>query len=173
MPESLAGPERDSLLSGLSPEAETQRRAIAAAIVAQLEAVDSAMLDPREAIVHAVLLTQFRNASGPAQVVKYGAVFADYGNWFLPYPVTQLSGPQIAIPGILEKQQRVASSEDADAYLARLAGYDVRSAKVIANRRRSKTRGRPSGFHHRQGDRGDRGAFARRTGRPLTRYQFP
>ncbi len=132
VPESLAGPERDSLLSGLSPEAETQRRAIAAAIVAQLEAVDSAMLDPREAIVHAVLLTQFRNASGPAQVVKYGAVFADYGNWFLPYPVTQLSGPQIAIPGILEKQQRVASSEDADAYLARLAGYDDAIDQVIA-----------------------------------------
>ena len=41
--------------------------AIAAAIVAQLEAVDSTALNPREAIVHAVLLTQFRNASGPAR----------------------------------------------------------------------------------------------------------
>jgi uncharacterized protein (DUF885 family) len=132
VPESLAGPGRDSQLGGLSPAAEAERRAIAAAIVAQLEAVDSAALDPREAIVHAVLLTQFRNASGPAQVVDYGAVFADYGNWFLPYPVSQLSGPQIAIPGILEKQQRVASSADAAAYLARLAGYGDAIDQVIA-----------------------------------------
>ncbi len=132
VPESLAGPGRDSQLGGLSPAAEAERRAIAAAIVAQLEAVDSAALNPREAIVHAVLLTQFRNASGPAQVVDYGAVFADYGNWFLPYPVSQLSGPQIAIPGILEKQQRVASSADAAAYLARLAGYGDAIDQVIA-----------------------------------------
>ncbi len=132
VPESVAGPGRESQLSGFSPAAEAERREIAAAIVAQLEAVDSAALDPREAIAHAVLLTQFRNASGPAQVVDYGAVFADYGNWFLPYPVSQLSGPQIAIPGILEKQQRVASSADADAYLSRLAGYDDAIDQVIA-----------------------------------------
>ena len=131
VPESVAGPGRDSQLGGLSPAAEAERRAIAAAIVAQLEAVDSTALNPREAIVHAVLLTQFRNASGPARVVDYGAVFSDYGNWFLPYPVTQLSGPQIAIPGILEKQQRVASSADADAYLTRLAGYANAIDEVI------------------------------------------
>ena len=131
VPESVAGPGRDSQLGGLSPAAEAERRAIAAAIVAQLEAVDSTALNPREAIVHAVLLTQFRNASGPARVVDYGAVFADYGNWFLPYPVSQLSGPQIAIPGILEKQQRVASSADADAYLTRLAGYANAIDEVI------------------------------------------
>ena len=132
VPESLAGPGRDSQLGGLSPAAEAERRAIAAAIVAQLEAVDSAALNPREAIVHAVFLTQFRNASGPAWVVDYGAVLADYGNWFLPYPVSQLSGPQISIPSILEKQQRVASSADAAAYLARLAGYDDAIDQVIA-----------------------------------------
>ena len=132
VPESLAGPGRDAELSGLSPAAEAERRAIAADIVAQLEAVDSAALDTREAIIHSVLLTQFRNASGPAQVVDYGAVLADYGNWFLPYPVSQLSGPQIAIPSILEKQQRVASSADAADYLARLAGYGDAIDQVIA-----------------------------------------
>lgn len=139
VPEEIAGPGRDSELGGLSPAAEVQRRKVAAEIVDHLEAVDTTTLDTREAIIHSMLLTQFRNASAPGRIVDYGAVFADYGNWFLPYPVTQLSGPQISIPGLLEKQQRVASAADADAYLARLSGYaraiDEVIEKIAADRK--------------------------------------
>ena len=132
VPDEIAGAGLTSRLDQLGPEDEAAKRKAFWGIIDRLAAVDTAALTRRDAVVHDVLLTQFRSSMAPAEVVDYGAVFADYGVWFLPYPVTQLSGPQVSVPDLLEKQHTVASVDDAHAYLERLTAYGTAIDQVIA-----------------------------------------
>lgn len=132
VPEDIAGPALSSRLSRYGPSDEATKRDAVRRIIGQLEAVDPSTLSPREAVVHGVFLTQFRSVMAPAEVVEYGAIFGDWGVWFLPYPVTHLSGPQNSLPKLLENQHTIRSEADAEAYVARLEAYAGAIDQVIA-----------------------------------------
>ncbi len=123
VPEEIAGPGLAGRLSQIAPQAEAAKRRAFRALIAKLEAVDLSSLSSRERVIHGVLLTQLESALAPARVVEYGSIFGDWGMWFVPYTVTQLSGPQNAVPKLLESQQPVRSAAEAEAYLARLEAY--------------------------------------------------
>ncbi len=131
VPESIAGPGLDSRLTPRAPADEAAKRAAFSGLLAKLGELDVASASPRDRVVHAVLETQLRSALAPAAVVEYGAIFSDWGMWFVPYVVTQLSGPQDAIPKILESQHTVRSAADAEHYLARMAAYGAAIDQVI------------------------------------------
>lgn len=119
----LAGAGFDGRLTRRAPASEAARRAAFRALLAKIEAVDMASASARDGVVHALLKTQLQSALAPANVVDYGAILSDWGVWFVPYPVTQLSGPQDAVPKLLEGQHPIKDAADAEHYLARLQAY--------------------------------------------------
>ncbi len=132
VPPEIAGAGLDARLDPQGPAAEISKRAAFRAMIARLEAVDRSGLTERDSIVHETLLTQLRGNMAPAEVVEYGSAFGDYGVWFLPYPVTQLSGPQVRALDLLEKQHTIRSRQQADAYLERLRSYGEIVDQTIA-----------------------------------------
>jgi uncharacterized protein (DUF885 family) len=123
VPESVAGEGYGARLSPRSPADEAVKRAEFRALLVQLQAVDDALLAGEERERRAVLLALLGGALAPAEVVEYGAIFSDWGMYFVPYAVTQLSGPQDAVPKLLESQHEVQNAADARDYLARLEAY--------------------------------------------------
>jgi uncharacterized protein (DUF885 family) len=91
-----------------------------------LNSVDSTSLSSERQRTHAVLTTIFEGALSPSRVVDYGTTMGAWTAWFLPYPITQNSGPTVDIPNFLNSQQPVTNATEAEAYLLRLAS--VRSA---------------------------------------------
>jgi len=129
--EDLAGTGYGAKLTARSPDSEAARRAAFRALLARLDTVDLAAASDRDRTVHALLKTQLQSALAPANVVDYGAMLSDWGMWFVPYPVTQLSGPQDAIPKLLEGQHAIRDAADAENYLARLAAYGAAVDQAI------------------------------------------
>ena len=91
------------------------------AALGRLEAIDAAALSPDRRRSHAVLTILFEGMLAPSRVVDYGTTAGAWTMWYLPYPIVQNSGPTVDIPNFLNSQQPVASAEDAEAWLARLA----------------------------------------------------
>jgi uncharacterized protein (DUF885 family) len=131
VPEAVAGPGAGSRLTPRSPADEAAKRADFRSLLARLDEVDVASLNPSDQVTHAVLSTQLRGALAPAGIVEYGAIFSDFGMWYVPYVVTQLSGPQDAVPKLLESQHEVRNSADAEDYLARLEAYGAAIDEAI------------------------------------------
>lgn len=129
--EDAAGTGFGAKLTERSPASEVARRAAFRALLAKLDTVDLAAASPRDRTVHALLKTQVQSALAPANVVDYGAMLSDWGMWFVPYPVTQLSGPQDAIPKLLEGQHAIRNDADAENYLARLQAYGAAVDQAI------------------------------------------
>ncbi len=129
--EELAGAGFDGRLTGRAPASEVARRTAFRALLAQLDAVDPASASSRDQTVHALLKTQLQSALAPANVVDYGAILSDWGMWFVPYPVSHLSGPQDAVPKLLEGQHPIKNAADAENYLARLQAYSATVDETI------------------------------------------
>jgi uncharacterized protein (DUF885 family)/ketosteroid isomerase-like protein len=132
VPESVAGTGADGRLTPRAPADETAKRAAFRQLLARLGELDAASMTRRDQRVRAVLENQLQSALAPAGVVEYGAILSDWGMWYVPYVVTQLSGPQDAVPKLLESQHAVRSGSDAEHYLARLAAYGTTIDEVIA-----------------------------------------
>lgn len=79
-------------------------------VLARLDAASDASRAEPERATATLLANQLRGALAPADTVEYGAVLSDWGMWFLPYPVTQLSGPQDEVPKLLASQHTVVSA---------------------------------------------------------------
>jgi len=86
-----------------------------------LKSVDAAALSPDRQRTYAVLVTLFDGALSPSRVVDYGTTAGAWSMWYLPYPITQNSGPTVDMPNFLNSQQRVTTAEEAETYLVRLA----------------------------------------------------
>jgi uncharacterized protein (DUF885 family) len=93
VPESIAGAGYAARLSPRSPSDETAKRAEFRALLKALEESDDPTLSDTDLERRDVIAAMLRGALAPAAVVDYGAVFSDWGMWFVPYAVTQLSGP--------------------------------------------------------------------------------
>ena len=91
------------------------------AALAGLKSVDAAALSADRQRTYAVLVTLFDGALSPSRVVNYGTTAGAWSLWYLPYPITQNSGPTVDIPNFLNSQQPVTTAEEAEAYLVRLA----------------------------------------------------
>jgi len=91
------------------------------AALTNLQAIDSESLSPDRRRTHAVLTTLFDGALSPSRVVDYGTTAGAWTLWYIPYSITQNSGPTIDIPNFLSSQEPVTNAEEAEAYLVRLA----------------------------------------------------
>lgn len=123
VPDAIAGSGLHGQLTKRGVSDEVNKREALRALLLRLDAFDVASASARDQNLHALLTTQLRSALAPANVVEYGVALSDWGMWYVPYPVTQLSGPQDAIPKLLESQHTVRSVADAENYLSRLAAY--------------------------------------------------
>jgi uncharacterized protein (DUF885 family) len=132
VPESVAGQGYAARLNPRSPEHEKAKRAEFRELLTRLDAASDASRPEPERATAALLANQLRGALAPADTVEYGAVLSDWGMWFVPYPVSQLSGPQDEVPKLLASQHKVESAQDAEDYLARLDAYGAAVDQVIA-----------------------------------------
>jgi uncharacterized protein (DUF885 family) len=132
VPASVAGQGYAARLNPRSPEHEKAKRAEFRELLTRLDAASDASRAEPERATAALLANQLGGALAPADTVEYGAVLSDWGMWFVPYPVTQLSGPQDEVPKLLASQHKVESAQDAEDYLARLDAYGAAVDQVIA-----------------------------------------
>jgi uncharacterized protein (DUF885 family) len=123
IPDELAGAGISGRLSDFSAEGETLRRAGVKAILGELEALRETPLTDSQRISLNLVQTVASNAFVPAEIVPWGSVMGEYGNWFSPYAVSHLTGSQAEVPMILESKMAVRSVHDAEAYLARLTAF--------------------------------------------------
>ena len=123
VPDAIAGGGLHGRLTKRGVSDEVNKREALRILLSRLGAFDVASASDRDQNLHALLTTQLRSALAPANVVEYGVALSDWGMWYVPYPVTQLSGPQDAVPKLLESQHTVRSAADAENYLSRLAAY--------------------------------------------------
>ncbi len=114
-----------SSLSYYDPASEQVRRDALKAMVETLAAVDASALSEGEKLGLRLIETEMRGAHLPAATVKYGSVLGEYGNWFLTYPVSHLSGPHVEIQALLEDKHPLQTVTQAEAFLTRLSAYGV------------------------------------------------
>ena len=91
------------------------------AALSELLSIDAASITADRQRTYAVLTILFQGALAPSRVVDYGTTAGAWSMWFLPYPITQNSGPTVDIPNFLSSQQPVTNAAEAEAYLVRLA----------------------------------------------------
>lgn len=128
--------ERAGLRSQLSDEsrgAAARSLARSRAEQAALRRVDRDRLSDAAAIDYDVVDYQLNLA------IRRGAF--DYGSGNSPYVLSQLTGPYRSIPEFLDAQHRVATRADADAYLARLAGFPRAIDQSVARAREDAAKG--------------------------------
>ncbi|MBI1364446.1 MAG: DUF885 family protein [Alphaproteobacteria bacterium] len=122
-------------LNDRSQEADAARRKTMEDWLVKFKASDAGALDRHHRLIRDKLITQLEGALAPARVVDYGEIFGVYGSWFTPYPVIQNSGAIIDVPNLMAAQQTVASKDDAENYLSRLAAYAPMIDDLIAKMR--------------------------------------
>jgi uncharacterized protein (DUF885 family) len=120
VPETVV-PRTAHRLMSRSLEGEAARRGEIGGTLERLKAMDPATLSGNRPRVHATVTTLMEGALGPVRVVDFGTTIDGFGFWYLPYTINQLSGPTVAIPNFLNNQQPVTNTEEAEAYLVRLA----------------------------------------------------
>ncbi|MEP5766696.1 MAG: DUF885 domain-containing protein [Halieaceae bacterium] len=113
----------DRLLSHYDPDSEQARRQGARQMLNKINSYPLQALSQRQKFSVQLIQTNIGNALAPGQLVDYGSVLMEYGNWFVPYAVSHLSGPHVAVPTILEDNFPISVRADAEGYLARLQEY--------------------------------------------------
>ncbi|MFC3050287.1 DUF885 domain-containing protein [Kordiimonas pumila] len=110
-------------LTHYRPADEQNRRAAFAALVEKLGAMKREGLTPQQVTSLDLIQFEMENALKPAETVSYGSILGEYGNWFLPYSMSHLSGPHVEVPTLLEDKVMVTNIQDAKAYVHLLAEY--------------------------------------------------
>lgn len=96
-----------------------------------LKAVDRAKLSPSSKVDLDVVLYQQDNAVRNGDKYKFG----DVGGNFSPYVISQRGGAYANVPDFLDSQHKVASTDDAEAYLSRLRAFAVSMDNDLARQR--------------------------------------
>jgi len=118
-----AGMGVDAISAYYDPAAENNRRQIIKTMLKQLDAIDATTLTSKQSVSLELIKFELNAAFGPAQQVEYGSVLGEYGFWFLPYPVSHLSGAHVEFPTMMEDKFAVTNESQANAYLSRLSSY--------------------------------------------------
>ena len=106
-------------LDDRSSAEKARRLARVKARMAELKTVDRSKLTGLSAVDYDVVAYQFANSISAGERFSFGEV----GGRFSPYVISQQNGAYQSIPDFLDSQHRVATKEDADAYLSRLRAF--------------------------------------------------
>lgn len=106
-------------LDDRSSQARARRLGETRQRVAALKAIDRSALSPASKVDLDVVLYQQQTALSAGE--RYG--FGSVGGRFSPYVISQQTGAYQDIPDFLDNQHKVATAQDAEAYLSRLAGF--------------------------------------------------
>lgn len=133
LPEEMAGGPYLARLDATGVAADVDDRAFVREGLERLEAVDESELDDERALTLSVLRSQLGASVAASDLVEYGQGGA---GGVTVYPVTQLSGPHIDLPNLMQAQQPVTDAGQAEAYVARLHGFaDVFDGTIEVMRR--------------------------------------
>ncbi|NND82073.1 MAG: DUF885 domain-containing protein [Gammaproteobacteria bacterium] len=114
-----------SELTDRSAEGQAQIKADVNAMLAQLNAVDTATLAEDDALDVKVVREVFE-MSAKGFDLPYGDMALLNYNWSYrnsPYAVAQNTGAFVEIPSFLDASHKIANADDAEAYLLRMAAY--------------------------------------------------
>ena len=135
----IAGEGFAGRLGGYSPRAFAQARAMNAEFAASLASIDRNALSADDQVSYDVLenalsVAARRNAFGLGGAAIMGASIPHTDDtWALtPYLVTQLTGPHLSLPRLLQNKQPLKTAEDAEAYLARLGEMSRAIDEIVA-----------------------------------------
>lgn len=103
----------DGSLAGIE-----QQKALIASQLARLKAFDRASLTATDAISYDVVMYGLRINDAADKAFRYGPAGAG-----APYILSQLTGSYQQVPSFLDNQHTIETKADADAYVARLAGF--------------------------------------------------
>ncbi len=128
-----------SLLTDRSPAGQAAIKSDVRAKLADLKKVDTASLAPDQALHVDVIRTVYETSVEGFEFAHGDMALLNY-NWSYrnsPYTVTQNTGAFVEIPGFLDSSHTIETSEDADAYLARMGLYaeqlDGETERVLAD----------------------------------------
>jgi uncharacterized protein (DUF885 family) len=118
--EDIAGEGYGARLGGYGFAANERARALNEEFLQEIRGLDRDTLEGQARVTYDVLRDAYQTAARRNQFPFGGAT--PYAS-APPYPVTQLSGPHLQLPRILLTQQKIASAQDAEDYLSRLAEF--------------------------------------------------
>jgi uncharacterized protein (DUF885 family) len=95
-----------------------RQKALIASQLARLRAFDRAGLSASDAISYDVVIYGLRTNDAANKAFRYGP-----GGAGQPYILSQLNGAYQQLPSFLDNQHTIETKADADAYVARLAGF--------------------------------------------------
>lgn len=98
-----------------------RNKALTASQLARLRAFDRASLSASDAVSYDVVIYGLRTNDAANNAFRYGT-----GGAGQPYVLTQLDGSYQRLPSFLDNQHTIETKADADAYIARLAGFATR-----------------------------------------------
>lgn len=109
-----------------SPKGDAQWAAEVKSILSRLNGIDRAALSPADQIRYdTVKHAATKGVEGTKW--EYGGAASGFFGGTAPYPVTQQDGALAQIPEFLDSQHGIKNAADAEAYVARVAGF----AKVL------------------------------------------
>jgi uncharacterized protein (DUF885 family) len=97
-----------------------RQKALTASQLARLNAFDRANLSARDALSYDVVMYGLRTNDAANKAFRYGT-----GGAGQPFVLSQLNGSYQQLPSFLDNQHTIETKADADAYIARLAGFAV------------------------------------------------
>ncbi|KKC25673.1 DUF885 domain-containing protein [Sphingomonas sp. SRS2] len=106
-------------LDRYSKAAQAEALARNKAELAQLRAIDRAALSPKAQLNHDVVVYMYEQGTKGASKYPYG----ESAGYYVPYAISQLSGPYSNIPDFLDSQHVIGTKDDADAYISRLREF--------------------------------------------------
>lgn len=118
--ESVAGEGYNGRLGGYGFEAGQQARQLNAGFLREVRDVERSVLSEQDAVTYDVLRDAYQTGAQRNQFVFGGAV--PWGSTS-PYTVTQLSGPHLFLPRLLQTQHPLGSKQNAEDYLSRLEAF--------------------------------------------------
>ena len=95
-----------------------RRKALTASQLARLRVFDRAGLSEPDALSYDVVMYRLRTRDTANRAFRYGT-----GGAGDPYVLNQLEGSYHDLPSFLDTQHTIETKADADAYIARLAGF--------------------------------------------------
>jgi uncharacterized protein (DUF885 family) len=104
-----------------------RHKALTASQLARLRAFDRASLSASAAVSYDAVMYSLRTSNAANNAFRYGTGGVPYG-WLQgqPYVLSQLNGSYQHLPAFLDNQHTIETKADADAYIARLAGFATR-----------------------------------------------
>lgn len=118
--EDIAGEGYNARLGGYGFEANQRARHLNEQFLQEIRSVDRKALEGTAAITYDVLRDAYETGARRNQFEFGGATSWGSGG---PYIVTQLTGPHLFLPRLLQTQQPLASSDDAQDYLTRMSEF--------------------------------------------------